>query len=67
MKKIIMGMVIGLSLAITPIAFSAYYSGSTSASDLFAFKKLVDEILLSLNPHCRDFLKCLQESQFFGL
>ena len=36
MKKIIMGMVIGLSLAITPIAFSAYYSGSTSASDLTA-------------------------------
>ena len=36
MKNLIMGIVIGVSLAITPIAFSAYYSGSTSASDLTA-------------------------------
>ena len=47
MKNIIMGIVIGLSLAITPIAFSAYYSGSTSASDLTAteLKSVIQDAL----------------------
>ena len=36
MKNIIMGIAIGLCLGITPMAFSAYYSSNTSASDLTA-------------------------------
>ncbi len=47
MKNIIMGIVIGLSLAITPMAFSAYYPGSTSASDLTAseLKSVIQDAL----------------------
>ena len=47
MKNLIMGIVIGLSLAITPMAFSAYYSGSTSASDLTAteLKSVIQDAL----------------------
>ena len=35
-KKIIMGIMIGLCLGITPVAFSSYYSSSKSVSDLKA-------------------------------
>ena len=47
MKNLIMGIVIGLSLAITPMAFSAYYPGSTSASDLTAseLKSVIQDAL----------------------
>ena len=38
---------IGLSLAITPMAFSAYYSSNTSASDLTAteLKSVIQDAL----------------------
>ena len=48
MKNIIMGMVIGLSLGIAPIALS-YYSGSTKASDLTAteLKSVIQDAISS--------------------
>ncbi len=47
MKKTIMGIVIGLSLAIAPITFSAYYSSSKSAKDLTAYelKSVIQDVL----------------------
>ena len=47
MKNLIMGIVIGVSLGITPIAFSAYYSSNTSASDLTAseLKSVIQDAL----------------------
>ena len=48
MKNIIMGMVIGLSLGIAPVALS-YYSGSTKASDLTAseLRSVIEDALSS--------------------
>ena len=47
MKNLIMGIVIRVSLGITHIAFSAYYSSNTSASDLTAseLKSVIQDAL----------------------
>ena len=55
MKNIIMGIAIGLGLAITPIASSSYYSSSTSASDLTAseLKSVIQDALDSCTVYRR--------------
>ncbi len=57
MKNLIMGIIIGLSLGITPVAYS-YYSDSTEANELTAS---------GLKAVIRDALdSCKAEKQYHG-